>query len=371
VCLYFLVAELTQTMTIVMRHMVRNYLLGCLPVLLALGALFSFLSLTEELEDVGKGFFQTSDAILVTLLTLPSRLLDLLPVTLLLGGLFGLGTLARHQEIIVLRAVGISLTDLARPLMVVAAITIVVVVGLRFYLIPDLELRAVQIRAKTEDTEITRDRDGVGYWMRTGNQLLHIGQLVDGHLLTGIEVYYLDSNDRVDRMMQAERGDIIADKQWLLSNVEEYDFRGDHLATEARTEKIWSSQLSDQQTASLVVPVEALSTADLFRYIGLLKSSGLDSKTHRIIFWQQISHLLAIAIMSLLSLPFILGIQRGGALAKSAIIGGVLGLGFYLLEQLMGHLSMLLGIAPALAACLPEMLMALLTFVLLRRADSD
>lgn len=354
---------------ILLRYLTLNYLLGCLPVLLTLGSLFSFLALAEELEDVGKGFYQTRDALLVTLLTLPNRLLELLPVTLLLGGLFGLGTLARHHEIVVLRASGLSPAQLARPLMAVAAAIILMVVALRIYVIPGLELQAVQLRAKTEATEIARDQEGSGYWIRTGNQLLHIDQLVDGRQLKGIEIYHLDNRERVVNMIHARRGNIVGDQQWLLQDVEQFEFRQSRLVKDTRKEMQWSSQLTDQQTASLVVPIEALSTLALYRYIRLLEAGGLDSQRYKVIFWQQLSQLLALLIMALLSLPFVLKVQRSGGLAGSAVIGGVLGIGFYLLEQLMGHFSILLDLPPLIAAMAPETLMVILAIYLLYRTN--
>ncbi len=357
-------------MRILLRYLAAHYLLGCVPVLLTLVALFSFLALTEELDRVGQGLFETRDAVLVTLLTTPARLLELLPVTMLLGGLFGLGLLARNREIIVLRAAGFSLRQLALPLLVVTVAAAAVVVGLRLHVIPDLELRAAQLRAKTDATEIVQDPQGSGYWVRAGDQLLHIERLVDGQQLSGIEIYELDDRGQVERMIRAERGDIVGARQWLLHQVDRFDFRRAGLREESVERLRWQSGLSEKQTAGLVVPMEALSPSALYRQIRLLKRSDLDSHRYQVVFWQQISHPLAMVVMGLLSLPFVLGVQRGGALGRSALIGGLIGIGFFLAEQLLGHLSALLGLWPALAALLPETLMLLLLWRLLRAIDA-
>ena len=73
------------------RYLVSSMLKALFPVVLMLLALFSFLALAEELEDVGEGRYVAMDAVAVVGLTLPNRLLDLLPVMLLLGALIGLG----------------------------------------------------------------------------------------------------------------------------------------------------------------------------------------------------------------------------------------------------------------------------------------
>jgi len=351
------------------RYLTRHYLLGCLPVLLALTALFSFLALSEELEDVGEGYYQTGDALLVTVYTMPSRILELLPVTLLLGGLFGLGGLARHHELVVMRAAGLSIAQLLRPMVGVALLAILLVAGLRFYLIPDFELKAVQLRAETQATEFLEDESTEGYWMRAGDQLLHIGDLVDGHRLTDIEIYQLNPEGRVEHLIRAETGRILAPREWALFKVRQIDFRQKRPREEKRLHLSWQSRLSDRQTESLTVPMEALSPAALYRYIRLLNRNDLDSHRYQVVFWQQISQLLALLIMALLCLPFVLGAQRSGALGRAAVIGGGIGIGFYLSEQLMSHLSILLNLAPPMAAMVPEVLMAILAAALLSRAN--
>lgn len=52
-------------MIILDRYIMGHFVKGVLPVLLLLLALFSFLTLAEELEDVGKGNFTQLDAFLV------------------------------------------------------------------------------------------------------------------------------------------------------------------------------------------------------------------------------------------------------------------------------------------------------------------
>ena len=109
------------------RHIAGSFLAGAAPALLVLLGLFSFIGLTEELEDVGKGSFLASDAVVIVLMSLPVRIIELAPVSALMGTLIGLGTLANHQEVIVLRAAGLSPWRLAAPL-AVAAVALAVAV---------------------------------------------------------------------------------------------------------------------------------------------------------------------------------------------------------------------------------------------------
>ena len=89
------------------RYIMQQFLFGIFPALLLLLTLFSFMALAEELEDVGRGSFSVPDALMVVFLTSPKRIVELLPVTALLGGLIGLGAMANHRELMAIRTSGI------------------------------------------------------------------------------------------------------------------------------------------------------------------------------------------------------------------------------------------------------------------------
>jgi lipopolysaccharide export system permease protein len=70
--------------------------------------LFSFLELLTQLDDIGKGSYQIPDVILFILLTVPRRMLDLMAISTLLGGIIALGMMADHRELLATRAGGVS-----------------------------------------------------------------------------------------------------------------------------------------------------------------------------------------------------------------------------------------------------------------------
>lgn len=68
----------------------------------------------------GQGGYQLHHALFFVLLRLPGRIYELMPVTVLIGTLYALSTLARHSEITVLRASGLSTARLLSSLLQVA-----------------------------------------------------------------------------------------------------------------------------------------------------------------------------------------------------------------------------------------------------------
>jgi len=149
------------------RYIVRNFILGMIPVMLLLQLLFSFIVLADELGDVGKGVFTQLDAYLVVLYTTPRRVVDLLPVTALLGGLMGLGVLASHQELIAAKVGGMSRPRLALPVLIMALVMAVLAVLAQCYVVPVSEQKANELRARTlVETRLDVSGDA-GFWTRT------------------------------------------------------------------------------------------------------------------------------------------------------------------------------------------------------------
>ena len=89
-----------------------RFLRGFALIIVILAALFSFLELVSQLDDVGRGNYELKDALFFIGLTLPRRLLDLMPISTLLGSIVALGLLADHGELLAMQAGGMSVLPL-------------------------------------------------------------------------------------------------------------------------------------------------------------------------------------------------------------------------------------------------------------------
>ena len=90
------------------RYIGSSFLRSFGLVVIILVVLFSFLELLSQLNDVGKGNYLVEDVFLFIGLTLPRRMLDLMPISTLLGSVVALGLLADHGELLAMQAGGIS-----------------------------------------------------------------------------------------------------------------------------------------------------------------------------------------------------------------------------------------------------------------------
>ena len=107
-------------MLILNHYIARTVIGGYLLVLFLLLILFSFISLMDELQDVGEGSYGILDALLFVAMIMPELALNLAPVTALLGSLIALATLARNSELVAMLAAGISVARIGRSVMLPA-----------------------------------------------------------------------------------------------------------------------------------------------------------------------------------------------------------------------------------------------------------
>ena len=344
-------------MKILDRYIVTNYLMGMFPVMLMLLALFSFVALADELEEVGKGTFSQVDAFLVLLYTSPRRIVDLMPVTALLGGLMGLGAMANHQELIAARAAGMSKARMARPVFKAVLMAAALVVFMQSLLIPVSERAASDLRSEALAETSLEPGGKQEFWTRSGENFVHVNDVLFNHILEDVEIYHMDAEAKLMQLIQAQRASIIGADTWLLEEVVRTGLDG-MVANEDRLPSMeWQGLLSEEQANILILPLEALAPHDLERYITYLQANDLDTHHFRVIFWQQISVAIAVLAMGLLSLPMLVGSIRSISAGQRIMMGGIIGIVFYLLQQVTGHLAGLFGLIPSITILTPVLLL--------------
>ena len=329
------------------RYIMQRFVLGIIPALLLLVTLFSFMALAEELEDVGVGSFTLPDALLVVFLTIPKRIVELLPVTTLLGGLLGLGAMANHRELIAIRTSGISKQRIAQTVAVLAFFLGIFITVLQFFVVPGFEREAATLRGQALQNTETRQGGSQAFWTRNNQHFIRVDGVQSDRTLTGVEIYSTDEHGRLTQLIQAANAFYTGQDDWLLTGVRESRFHDAQVYVTTRDIMQWNALLSAEQASVLILPLEALAPHDLVNTITNLKLNQLDTHHYEIVLWQQVSLLPSLLAMALLSLPFLLGSVRTVSASQRTLIGGLIGIGFYLLQQLSGHLAGILGLNPA------------------------
>ena len=104
---------------------------------------------------------------------------------------------------------------------------------------------------------------------------------------------------------------------------------------------------------------DRMSTIDLFQYIRHLEANGQTSQRYEIEFWRKVFYPLSCMVMVVLALPFAyLHFRTGGI--TSYVFGGVLiGISFFLLNNVFGYIGNLQNWRPWLTAAAPGLIYSL------------
>ncbi|MDA3872554.1 MAG: LptF/LptG family permease [Kiritimatiellae bacterium] len=105
-------------MTILDRYLLKTFLMPWLSCLLGFTFLFVIVDLVENLDDFVEGAASVGNIVVFYIRYIPSIWIYIGPITLLLGLLYALYQLTRHNEIIAMRASGISLYRVLMPFII-------------------------------------------------------------------------------------------------------------------------------------------------------------------------------------------------------------------------------------------------------------
>ena len=95
----------------------------------------------------------------------------------------------------------------------------------------------------------------------------------------------------------------------------------------------------------------------------------MNTESQRIIFWTQVSVPVGVLGMALLALPFLVGSTRSVSVGQRIAVGGLIGITYYLVQQISGHLAGIMQWNVMLTVLAPSLLILCIAVLLLRRAN--
>ena len=328
--------------------------------------LFSFFELLSQLNDIGKGSYQISDAFVFICLTLPRRMLDLMPISTLLGGIIALGLLADRRELLAMQAGGVSARRICLSMLATGSILMLATLVLAELVVPPMdELARTRRSLALSDSGVTVTKQG--FWARRGNSYIHVGKTLYGGAAAEVDIFETDAAGRLQEFTHAREANIKENDQWLLRGITLKTFTEQEITTRQVASLALDSFLSSDQVDILELPASSLSAADLYRYIQAMEESGQNADRYALALWRKLSLPLTTGAMILLVLPFIFGSSRKVTAGKRIVVGSFVGIALFFADQLAVHLGLLLSLNPMITAMAPVVLICAIAGWQLRR----
>ena len=353
-------------MRVVRRYLFRSIIGTILLVLAVLIGLAAFIEFVTQLDDIGIGSYGILQALIYTLFKMPNYASQMLPMAVLLGALLGLGGLANHGELIILRAAGVSLNRLAGSVLWTGLMISLFALLLGSFVGPPLDNFARQFRAEAKHAGEAVST-GRSAWIRDGNSFLNVSRLTDDYRLGGIYIYRLDDDGKLTSIARADSAGVDDAQQWVLSNLSESIFGPEGVQTSSARRTTQQNNLSKDLIALTVVRPDSLASHELFRYVRFLRGNELDAQRYEVAFWSRIAAAAAVAPMCVLALPFVFGRMRSSGSGARMVIGLLVGLAYFLISRALADGGQVYELDPLLIAWLPTIaLMAITAFAVMR-----
>lgn len=345
-------------MKTVVIYITRMFLTRFGICLLGFAALLQLLDLVENIRDLtirdGGGF----DIFLFYVgLRLPALITQMLPISVLLGTLLTLLTLANNNEIIALKSVGMSFYKT-----LVCMLPIGITVAGAYYLFSDLVTPYADRKLQTwwnETTPLSAQTLPPKVWLRDGRSVVSVDRIQpNGRELFGLVIYVRDSEAIASERISARRA-IFADGDWLLTDVTRQKFIGNDVGlTETFSELAWDTKLSPVNLAELSVPPRFFTVRQLWRIVHgeWIGSRALYFYEARL--QKKIASPISLLLMLLIAAPVAQTIRRHGSGGLALVLGISIGFSYFIVDGLvltLGEGGVLPG---ALAAWVPTLIFA-------------
>jgi len=362
-------------MKLIDKYIFSQFVIPLIYCLLTFIMLFVIVDLFEHLSDFVEAKTPILEVIQYYVFKMPSLFIDfaIAPISLLLGLLYSLWQLSKHNELNALRACGISFYRITVPIIMVGIVFSLVISAVQETVAPRSAYWAEQF--------INRQKKGGELSMRYESDLPYKNE--DQRRIWQIRKFDLASHDmqgvkvvqqRVDgsdlEALRAEEAKYFDGKWWLFNvSIQKYDFYNNPIGAPVneplRQMAEWNETPEDFMQE--VTNMKFLSARDLWRF--LVARKNLSDKTRIRILVDMHARLAmpwTCIVVVVFGIPFGVRTARKGALV--GVISALLTFfGFYFLMTFSQWLGKNQLLNPAVSAWMPNVVFLLVGFLLMLR----
>jgi len=349
-------------------YIVREIVKGSFIAILLLLTLFNLFTFSDQLKDLGKGSYGLTEIFYYLALTSPTVFYELMPASALLGSLFILGAMGNNRELIAMQAAGLSVMGIIRAVMLAGAILVFIAILVGEFVAPVTERTARVLKVTAQNEQVVMGGN-YGLWLREGKKFINVRKIQDDGSLVDISIYELDDQRHLRQSTHAEKAFFQGNKQWKLEQIKQSDISIQQVTASSQNEQLWQSSVAPDLLKIVVVNPNNLSMYDLAMYIGFLKDNHQKSHSFELAFWGRVVNPLIVFVMLLVSAPFVIGVKRGVNVGGRMMIGIVIGMGFNIVDKIVGHIGLIYEMNPPLMAFAPSLAVLVVALLALKRVQ--
>jgi lipopolysaccharide export system permease protein len=347
-------------------------------------ALFFFFDLVDELAQIGKSFagsafgsYKIQHALLYVILLIPNHMYELLPIAVLIGSVFVMARFAHSSEFTILRTSGLGPGLALKMLLGLGAAFVAITFIVGDYLAP-LSDRTAQLLKARYLGQISIGQTGAWLKEKKGNRsyAVNVSALSPNADMLNVRIFEFDAAGSIISTTHAREAIFQDGKSWSLKNVKRSEYVID--GTVSSTAKdgavknkqaaikhsqldtyTWKTELNADMVSVALLKPDRMGTLDLFQYIRHLDANKQVAQLYEIQFWKKVFYPLSCLVMLVLALPFAYLHFRAGGITAYVFGGVMIGISFFVLNNIFDYFGNLLTWNPLFTAAAPSLVYSL------------
>jgi lipopolysaccharide export system permease protein len=342
-------------------------------------ALFFFFDFVDELGALGQAGYGLRHALSYVLLLVPSHLYELLPISVLIGTIFVMARFAQTSEYTILRTSGLGPWRALKTLLLLGLGFVFLTYAVGDYVAPLSNRTAQLLKAEFRGGAVTVGQTGA--WLKErqtySSFAVNVGQLTTDGEMRNVRVWEFDGQGLLLSITHAQTARFAADDSWMLESAQRSEFSrvqgansgqpgaaekpGVHVERQILPSYRWPTEISAEMVSVALLKPDRMSVPDLFGYIRHLNANEQSAQRYEIEFWKKVFYPLSCLVMVVLALPFAYLHFRSSPITTYVFVGVMIGISFFLLNNVFGYIGNLNNWQPWIAAGAPGMIYTLLS----------
>ncbi|HAS53178.1 MAG: LPS export ABC transporter permease LptG [Nitrospirae bacterium GWC2_57_13] len=323
----------------------------------------------QKADDFIRHQANLSTIISYFLYSLPAMAAPSIPMAALIATLLSLSALSRHNEIVAMRASGVSLGRIIAPV-VAGGLMIAAFAFLNNEIItPAYSERANHIR----NVEIEKKEQKIVFqqrhlWLRgPDNSIANIDLITpDRTEMLNLHIYKLNPDFSVRERITA--GSLLwQDGAWRLRNAWKFTPSGDGMISQPADGEVYNIVDNPQDLGMIAKRSEEMSFNELWEYVRKLKSSGYNATRYEVDLYGKLAFPLSSLLMVLIATPLSLQRVRSGGAGTSIAFAVMIAFSYWGLMSVGAALGRSGTLHPAIAAWIANIVFGSAAVYVLRR----
>ncbi|MDD4899692.1 MAG: LPS export ABC transporter permease LptG [Candidatus Omnitrophica bacterium] len=353
-------------MRILDRYIIKSVLSLFVTCLLVFLFLYVIIDLFSNLEDMLKQQLNFQILLQYYMSYLPIIFVQVTPIAILLATLYTFGKLNRDNEIIAMRASGLSILQITRTVIIFGFLTSIFIFWVNDRFVPQAlgtnqrireEMENADKRNKNKQAETIYNLSMYG----SKNRLFFVSKFIPPqNTMEGITILENDEHQNITKKIVANKG-VFQDGFWKFYQVITYTFN-DSLQTEEEPqyfeEEIMPIPETPHEFMTQRERPDLMTIAQLDDYIWKLSKSGATTviRNLKVDLYQRFSAPFTSIVIIFLGIPFALKMRKRATGLSSLGLSMIMGFLFYVLNAVSIAFGKAGILIPLLSASLPQIL---------------